>query len=61
MQTINLKRVARVIGLLVDQICDADLQHSRRVAVMAWRIGRRMKLSVADLGPVDKLAHPQFD
>jgi len=44
MQVINLKRIAWAIGLLVDQICDDDLFHSRRVAVMAWRIGRRMKL-----------------
>lgn len=49
MQTINVRRIARVIGLLTDQISDEDPFHARRVAVMAWRIGRRMGLGESDL------------
>ena len=49
MQCINVRRIAGVIGSLVDQISDGDIHHSRRVAVMAWRVGRRMKLSAEDL------------
>ena len=49
MQTVNIKHVAGVIGSLVDQICDEDIHHSRRLAVMAWRVGRCLQLDDADL------------
>lgn len=49
MQAVNVRKIARVIGLLTDQISDEDPLHARRVAVMAWRIGRRLGLNDDDL------------
>ena len=48
-QTANLRRIARIIGLLIDQIADDDMNHSRRVAVMAWRLGQHLQLSASVL------------
>lgn len=45
MPAVNLKHVAQVIGRCVDQIGGSDQFHSRRVAVMAWRIGRKLGLA----------------
>ena len=48
MPMINLLHLAQVIGRCVDQISSTDPFHSRRVATMAWRIGRRLGLAPAD-------------
>ena len=48
-KSINVQKVAHVIGQLVDQISDEDAIHSKRIAVMAWRVGRQMGLPAQDL------------